>query len=292
MQAIIIGAGSIGERHAEVLKNLKVHVDFVSNRKDIKNIVANSIDEVINIEAYDYFLICNESAAHYETLKKLTRKVKGKKILIENPLFTERKELSIENNQCYVGYNLRFHPIVVGAMNALSSEKILSIDLCCNTYLPDWNPGRDYSKTYSAKLKLGGGVLKDVTHEIDLLHYLSKEIGKVDKFEIYKKISNLKIETNDYYRSIGSIGSVNFSLSLDYTTQIPKREIFICTENKAIKLDFILSTLRSKSCAEDNTTKYEVMRNDTYKAMHESILFDNGRNCSTYRDGQKVLEWF
>ena len=34
--------------------------------------------------------------------------------------------------------------------------------------LPTWRPESDYKNTYSAKSEKGGGVLRDLSHEIDL----------------------------------------------------------------------------------------------------------------------------
>ena len=292
MWALIIGAGSIGTRHAAILEGMGIGVHFVSRRKDLNNVVSSSIDGVLNLSIYDYFLICNESALHYDSLLKIIRNVYNKKVLIENPLFIDRLTLDVGSNKCYIGYNLRFHPVIKNAMMAIEKEKILNIDVRCNTYLPDWNPGRDYTKTYSAITNLGGGILKDVTHEIDLLYFITKQTALNEKKFIYEKISKLKIETNDYYRAIGKLGTVQFTMSLDYITRISTREIFISTDKKTLKLCLISSTLQISSDGEKLTKNYKVDRNDTYKEMHENILFNEGGSSSTFNDGLRVLEWF
>ena len=40
------------------------------------------------------------------------------------------------------------------------------------SYLPDWRPSVDYRDTYSARRSLGGGVLRDAIHELDLLVWI------------------------------------------------------------------------------------------------------------------------
>ena len=41
------------------------------------------------------------------------------------------------------------------------------------SWLPDWRPDVDYRETYSAQRSLGGGVLLDAIHELDLLVWLA-----------------------------------------------------------------------------------------------------------------------
>ncbi len=41
-----------------------------------------------------------------------------------------------------------------------------TVDVVCQSWLPDWRPGRDYRESYSARPE-EGGVLRDMVHELD-----------------------------------------------------------------------------------------------------------------------------
>ena len=49
--------------------------------------------------------------------------------------------------------------------------RIHSVNICCQSYLPDWRPSRDYKESYSASVEQGG-VVRDLVHEIDYCNYL------------------------------------------------------------------------------------------------------------------------
>ncbi len=86
--------------------------------------------------------------------------------LIEKPIasdFNKVKEvkdrIKKRNNKIYIGYNLRFHPIVTKIKEIIDSGKfgkVLKTDLYVGEYLPFWHPYENYRKSYSAKKELGG----------------------------------------------------------------------------------------------------------------------------------------
>ena len=43
-------------------------------------------------------------------------------------------------------------------------------------YLPDWRPGTDYRTSVSAQRALGGGVLLELSHELDMLRWIFGEV--------------------------------------------------------------------------------------------------------------------
>ena len=96
----------------------------------------------------------------------------------------------------YVAYNMRFHPIMNNLKELTSGdEKPIYFRAICSSYLPNWRPRQDYSKSYSAKKEMGGGVILDLSHEIDYLTWLFGEIKDIDGY--CGKISNLEIDGED-----------------------------------------------------------------------------------------------
>ena len=75
---------------------------------------------------------------------------------------------------------MRFHRGPIKVKQLLNDEVIgrpVSAHLWVSSYLPSWHPTEDYREMYSAKKELGGGVVMDSIHEIDLTHWL---FGKPD----------------------------------------------------------------------------------------------------------------
>ena len=102
---------------------------------------------------------------------------KNKFVLVEKPLFSKPNKINIKKNKYYVGYNLRFNPIINFLKKKIKSKKIWSVNIFCGSYLPNWRNNIDYRKSSSAKKHLGGGVLLDLSHELDYVQWL---FGKIE----------------------------------------------------------------------------------------------------------------
>jgi predicted dehydrogenase len=118
----------------------------------------------------DYVVVADETARHHETLSALTALCFRGRVLVEKPLFAAPAALPDHGFAALgVGYNLRFHPAVQALRRALDNRPALTVNASVGQYLPDWRPGTDYRLSYSADAARGGGVLRDLSHELDLL---------------------------------------------------------------------------------------------------------------------------
>ena len=291
MKVLVVGFGSIGKRHYEILTTiLGVNNVFVVTRR-YASIVNKfgSLESVDGIGDYDYFVIASKTAEHHRDLVYINSRVSGKKILVEKPLYETIKPNLVNNNQILVAYNLRFHPLVTQCKDRLKTKKIISARFYAGQYLPTWRPNTDYRTSYSAKKDEGGGILLDYSHDIDLVNYLLGDIHKIESFN--GKISDLDITSDDYLAMIGiTKNNIHFSLSLDSISKIQKREIQINLEDETIVLDLIGNTLKVK---ENNKTlmTYELesyVRNISFENMHQLILASNTAEVATYDDGVKL----
>lgn len=292
MKILIIGYGSIGKRHEEVLSGFHdIHsIDIVTKQTLDDKTTFLSLEEVADLDAYDYFVIASETNKHYEQLKFLDSKVSQKLIFCEKPLFETTKELKIENNKVVVGYVLRFHPLLQQLREFLQDETILSVHINCGQYLPTWRPGCDYRVSYSAKKEEGGGVLLDLSHEIDYLQWLS---GKIEELKSYQvKISDLDIDSDDLTTFIGKTetGAI-VNVSVDYISKIIRRELLINTLENSYSLDFIANKLvkKGKSGSEEVFPFFNLERNYMFEKMHRSILDDEQIICS-FEEGLSVMD--
>lgn len=291
MNILIIGFGSIGRRHFDILKSLKINKVSVVSKQKLLNIESyKSIDDV-SLEDYDYFIVANETYLHYETLKTICSKVDKKNILVEKPLFNKReKSIDIKSNNIFVAYNLRFHPLVLKIKELIEDEVVYYANIFVGQYLPTWRTNIDYRECYSSDIDKGGGVLRDLSHELDYSSFLFGNIEKINS--INTQISNLEISSDDIYTALAiTQNKTILNISMDYISKIPMRRIVVHTENKTIEADFIKATLKVKDMNDEKQIVYsDIDANYTYTNMHKSILDSNKGFLCSYEEGLKVVE--
>jgi predicted dehydrogenase len=284
MKALVIGYGSIGKRHTSILDGLGLELMVISRQDHLPFQSFKKLTDA-PLEPIDYFVIANDTFKHYETLQQLNSIVKDKTILVEKPLFDSSKKIDGINNSVFVAYNLRFHPILLKIRQLIGDERILYMQASVGQYLPDWRPDRDYRDTYSANKEKGGGVLLDLSHEIDYLQWIGGSFTNITAFQ--EKLTDLEIDSDDFVTGIAKTptgGVVNFSM--DYCSKKPFRQIVLHTNQQTIQADLISGTL---NCVwidgKPEHFTFEVERNQTYREMHQSILKEDALNVCTYNEG-------
>jgi CMP-N,N'-diacetyllegionaminic acid synthase len=287
---LIIGYGSMGRKHAKVLKSMGVKdLFFYSKQKNIPYMRINNLNDVRKIDPH-YIIISSNTTDHYQQLNLLEKKIKNKTILIEKPLFAKYKKMKTKYNKIFVGYNLRFHPIIQFIKNKIKTKKIWSASVICGSYLPNWRNNRNYYNSHSAKKKYGGGVLLELSHEIDYFLWFFNNFQIENVFN--KKISNLQINTDDVLDLVGKNKNVKYiSIKLNYFFRSPMRKIFIDGNDISINADLIKNSL---SIVENNIQKKhswpKFTNLDTYRSLHKHILNKNYKFLCKYNDGLKVIK--
>ncbi len=107
INAVVVGLGSIGQRHARVLKELGHAVTTVSRRGDGDH---TSIASAIAAARPGYAVIATETSQHAESLRQLAEADFRGSVLVEKPLFAHSAPApDYPFASLVVGYNLRFH---------------------------------------------------------------------------------------------------------------------------------------------------------------------------------------
>lgn len=250
MKAIVVGFGSIGQRHVRNLLKFKdveiiictkrTHIKF-KNKNRIK--VFKSLEESLD-EKPDIGFITNETSLHVPTCIKLASR--GIDLFIEKPLSNSDKEikklLKIVKNKNIVtlmGCNLRFNPFIQKIKELISTNqigRIISVQVNCGTFLPDWHPYEDYRFSYAARNELGGGVILTLIHEIDYLYWFFGNVKEI--FSISGKFSDLSLNVEDLATSLLRFkNNIIVELHLDYFQRPNSRSCKIIGTKGVIQWD-------------------------------------------------------
>lgn len=292
MKVLIIGFGSIGKRHYDVLSKLSEvqSIDLVTKQNIENKICYKKLEVVNNINQYDYFVIASETNKHFEQLNFLEKNVKDKLIFCEKPLFESKQDLEIKNNRVFIGYVLRFHPLLEKLKEFVKNEKILLVNAKCGQYLPYWRPNTDYKNCYSAKKEEGGGVLLDLSHEIDYVQWLCGKINEIKSYQV--RISDLEIDSDDLTMLIGkTYRNILVNISIDYISKITHRKLLVETLEHSYELDFISNKLikKDKNGVEETYSFSNLERNYMFEKMHLDI-FNQQKNVCTFKEALEVMD--
>ena len=280
----------MGQKHSRYLSNLigKDNVFVLTNQEEIKFPRIDSLNEINALDP-DYIIISSDTSSHFSHIKEIDLRLSKKSVLVEKPLFSSYEDFSPSNNTYLVGYNLRFHPLISFIREEIKQEKVISFDISCNSFLPTCRKNVHYAQSYSASVESGGGVLLDLSHELDYLRYIFGDVKHL--FSRNLKLSNVEIETDDYLIFIGETkDKVLFTINLSYFSKKEVREIKIETEERRIFLDLIDCKMVSYFVDKDpEEVKKEFSINNTYIQQHQDILKGDFSTVCSYAEGLEVM---
>lgn len=247
MKVLFIGLGSIGKRHIrdfynECLRNEVVPEIYVLRRQkgdlgELSEIITAQVTDMPD-DYYDVIFVTNPTKLHYDALAKC--KGRGKKYFVEKPIFDacsyDLKALDINDHNTYIAAPMRHTKTYKTLKNIVDSNKVFSSRVICSSYLPDWRPGIDYRKNYSALRDMGGGVSLDLIHEIDYIHDL---FGKpLCSFCVSGKFSDLEITSDDLSVYILKYQELVCEVHLDYFGKKSTRTCELFTSSGTYVADF------------------------------------------------------
>ena len=283
---LVIGFGSIGQRHASILREMGLTVHVFSRRKIPEENIFQSLEDALKEVTPEYVVIANETSDHYSALKTaLSFEVPN--ILVEKPLFvTVVKSLpEYSQSQVRVAYNLRFHPLLQHLYSEIKRQTVLSVQIYVGQYLPDWRPQQNYRNSYSVSTAQGGGVLRDLSHELDYINWL---------FGPWQAISAL----GGHYSSLAGDSDDVFclllkmercpavSLQMNYLDRCGRREITINTDEHTYHLDLVKQEYKKD---QEASILFSSERDETYRNQHTDMLNNHGKLCCSLLEGLDVM---
>lgn len=280
-RVLVLGAGSSGRRHAREFHAAGADVAVAdpdpsrAEAADIGRPVPYDLDQLAD---YDGVVVASPTAYHGEqTLAILATPAFA---LIEKPLAAGVDELEeivrLGAGRVMVGYNLRLHrPLkrVVELVHAGCAGRVSSVRLWFGSWLPDWRPAVDYRTTYSARAALGGGILLDSIHELDVLVWLLG-LGRYEILgAIVDRLGSLEIDVEDTVKALLRHESgVVAELSLDYLSRRYRRGIEVIGDQATLRLDWARAALEIETAAGVATEAADVPLAESYALQAARFL--------------------
>uniref|UniRef100_UPI0035C80598 Gfo/Idh/MocA family protein n=1 Tax=Yoonia sp. TaxID=2212373 RepID=UPI0035C80598 len=284
--ALVVGYGSIGQRHMRRLAALGCDVGVCSRREVDVQPLFSTLTQALAEFAPDYVVLASQTHEHAGNLQDLASAGFTGSVLVEKPLFDHLNPLPDHQFAALnVAYNLRLHPLIARLREALAGQKICSFQVYVGQYLPTWRPGTDYRQSYSASGSQGGGVLRDLSHDLDYTiwllggwRHLTAQGGRV---------SDLEITSDDCFMVMMDTPRCPLvSLQLNYLDRVSRREILVNTKHHTIRVDLVAGSFAIDTEIEMISTQRDV----TYDAMHTEMLSGNAKMCATAREGLDVMD--
>ncbi|MDP2420233.1 Gfo/Idh/MocA family protein [Sediminibacterium sp.] len=278
MNILIVGLGSIGKKHIDAIKKMGLSCNIYALRSDNSSNVENGIYNIYNFDdikvSLDFAIISNPTHLHYEYIDKLANK--GIPLFIEKPAIhslnsSDKLLRLIEEKKLitYVACNLRFHPCINFLKNKIDSLelRINEVNIYCGSYLPDWRPGKDFRKIYSANPEMGGGVHLDLFHEIDYTVWL---LGLPNKSKlVLRSVSSLDIDAIDYANYLLEYDNFSVSIILNYYRKKSKREIEIVFDDKI----WIIDLNRNEVKNDDNEYLFKALNFNVQETYYYQLEY-------------------
>ncbi|MCF2446193.1 Gfo/Idh/MocA family oxidoreductase [Dyadobacter sp. CY345] len=280
---LVMGAGSIGERHISILQKLGFSNIWVYRQRQLpfRIIESNTVSIFTEINKTQLIkpaaaIICTPTSQHLE--QALFCSKLGIAVLIEKPLsnslagFDELKQ-AVKHHKTYiqVAYMLRYHPYlqkIKATIDVGELGKLLSMQSCWSEYLPDWHPWEDYRISYAARKDFGGGAALTLSHDIDVLNWLAN--SPVDTWQTiknYQQMPELDVESSADIL-INYKNKITAQCHLDFHNRIPRRWYRFDFEKGFMELNYYKSELITFSDGKTITQSLsDFDRNQLYEAQ-------------------------
>jgi predicted dehydrogenase len=310
MKVLVVGCGSIGARHIRNLRAIGIEDVLATDPSTARLHEVTAENQCRPVETLSAGLaekpqavfICTPPNLHVPQAMDAVKA--GAHCFIEKPISDSEKSLddllslaTSQQRKILVGYVLRFEPVFAEAQRLLSQNaigRIFYVRAELGTYLPDWRPGQDYRKSYTSHRSMGGGVLLDTSHELDLVRAMMGRTRSV--FCAAGTLGGIGIEAEDTAEvTIWFESGTLCSVHLDIVQQSRTRYCKLVGTEGSIVIDFnegvVKHFLPQKKewtiipCARDNNQPYI----DEIRHFFDCIR-NNTQPRITGRDGKAALQ--
>ena len=292
-RVLIVGGGSMGSRHARLIRQALPDADIRVLMRDPDRELPGGVNaRVIGLEDALAFrpelaVIASPATRHLETAIPLARS--GVHLLVEKPLSATGTGVGelidaarASGVVLLVGYNLRYAPSL-GEFGRLMGQGVIGRCLAVRAevgqFLPSWRPDADYRQGVSARQELGGGVLLELSHELDYLRWIFGAVRSVQA--VVARQSSLEINVEDtaellmQFEPAGESAAVVASVHLDFLRRDSIRMCTVVGERGTLRWNGIAGCVdlySAESGVWETVFASELNRDATYIAQWNHFL--------------------
>jgi predicted dehydrogenase len=228
-KVLIIGCGSIGERHLRCfLRTGRAEMVACENRPAVLEKITQQyqvrgfpeLGAALEKEQFDAAVVCAPAHLHISMALQCLRH--GANVLIEKPLSTglgEVQELQDEISRlkkfAAVAYTYHFQPGICAAREVLQSGKLgrpLQATVLCGQHFPTYRPA--YRETYYTRHETGGGAIQDMlTHLVNAMEWMVGPSTRVYCEAAHQMLEGVTVEDTVCVAARNGSVLVNYTLN-------------------------------------------------------------------------------
>ena len=286
---LIIGVGSIGERHLRCFKATgRADLSLCETNETLRRTVADrydvahcyaDLDDAMNERAFDIALIAVPSHLHVSMATKLVDA--GAHVFIEKPLSLSLdgidgllKLIAHKKVTSAVAYTYRSHPALRSMKQAIDGGRFgrpVQVVSVWGQHFPKYRPA--YRQIYYTSRATGGGAIQDVlTHAINAGEFLVGPVDRVMADAAHRVLEGVDVE--DTVHVITRHGDVLGCYSLNQHQAPNENTITVICERGTARFD--LNNARWQSMTEPEggwKTEYQFSHERDDIFIHQANLF-------------------
>lgn len=251
-RVLIVGVGSIGERHLRCFLHTKrVQASLCEVNPDLRKTIAERYSVTEAFSDFDAALaskpevvvICTPANFHISMARGAVKA--GAQVLIEKPLSTTfdginelQREITAKGTKTGIAYVYRAHPVLTAMRKALQSGRFgepVQIVANCGQNFPFYRPA--YRTIYYKDRATGGGAVQDaLTHVINASEWLVGPITRLTADISHQLLEGVTVE--DTAHVITRHGKVMGSYSLNQYQAPNETTITVICTGGAVRFEY------------------------------------------------------
>ena len=208
-------------------------------------------------------------------------------VLVEKPIFDDcQPSDAMDMPDTYVGYNLRFDPLIHRLQDWLRSRTVVAATIYVGRNLATLRPDRNFRSTSSAHRAQGGGVLRDLSHELDYVLWL---FGAWQRVAAIGGVSgSFEVDADDRWCILLECAHCpQVIIGMSYLDRAAQRRIGVNAREGSVVIDLGGRTFLDGEAG--LAEHFALERDETCRLQHEALLRREPGFTCTYREGFESL---